>query len=132
MKYLLDTDIIIYYLKDLHGISERINNYDLDDLAISIITYSELLYGAFNSVRSKTNIKIIEKLFSKIRVLSFCDKSAYIYAEQKAILKKSGKILADLDLMIASIAMHHDCTLITNNTKHFNRIKKLKLDNWCE
>lgn len=132
MKYLLDTDTIIYFMKNLHGVPERIANCSAEDISISLITFSELLFGAFNSTHAQKNLAKVKSFGNDIRILPFCEKSAYIYAEQKALLKKAGKPIEDLDLMIASTAIHHNCTLITNNTKHFVRIKNLQLDNWCQ
>ena len=132
MKYLLDTDIVIYFMKNLHGLAERIAIVEPSNLYISIITYSELLFGAYNSTHIEKNVAKVKLFTHDIQVLPFCEQSAEIYAEEKALLKKKGSILADLDLMIAGIALRHNYTLVTNNTKHFQRIKNLKLVNWCK
>jgi len=131
VKYILDTDTLIYFLKGQKNIVERIATISADDIAITIVNHTELLFGAFNSARKKQNLEKISAFLKKIQVFPFCEKSSFIFAEQKALLKTQGNIIADLDLMIASIVLSNESILITNNTKHFARIKKLKIENWC-
>ena len=131
MKYILDTDILIYFLKGQVNVVEKITGISGDQIGTTIINQSELLFGAFNSIKKKENLKKIEPFLQELTIISFCTHSAYLFAQQKALLKKQGKIIADLDLMIASIVLHHGCTLITNNTRHFERIKTLKIENWA-
>ena len=132
MKYLLDTDTLIYFLKGDENVVRMMGNHALDRLTTSIINHSELLFGAFNSSRKQHNLNIVNQLLDKINILPFCKEASSIFAEQKAILRKKGQILADLDLLIASIAIKNKCVLVTNNDKHFSRIKPLKLENWHE
>ena len=61
------------------------------------------------------------------KILQFDKKSSEIFAKLKSKLKKEGKIIADMDLMIASITISNNATLFTNNLKHFERIKNLKI-----
>lgn len=131
MKYILDTDTLIYFLKGQTSVVEHISNIPLEEITTTIINHSELLFGAFNSVKKKQNLERIESFLEKINILQFCKKSSRIFAEQKAILKEQGNIIADMDLMIASIALKNQAILVTNNIKHFIRIKKIKLENWC-
>jgi len=71
---------------------------------------------------------VIEPFLDNFKILEFTKNSSLIFAKEKAILKKSGNIIADMDLMIASIAIENDCILITNNIKYFQRIENLKLE----
>ena len=71
---------------------------------------------------------MIEPFLDNFKILEFTKNSSLIFAKEKAILKKSGNIIADMDLMIASIAIENDCILITNNIKYFQRIENLKLE----
>jgi tRNA(fMet)-specific endonuclease VapC len=90
-----------------------------------LFSHSELLFGAFNSIKKKQNLEKIEEFLDEICILNFCRESSRIFAEQKSQLKKQGTIIADMDLMIASITLQNQGILITNNTKHFLR-KKIK------
>lgn len=130
MKYVLDTDILIYFLKGHEKVIEHISHVSLDKIAMTIVNHTELLFGAFNSVHQKKNLDKIQAFLKQLNILPFCEDASHIFAHQKALLKKQGNIIADLDLMIASIALTHQCTLVTNNTKHFVRIKGLKMENW--
>jgi len=128
-KYLIDSDMLIYFLKGKKEIIEKISQIPIDNLYISRINYTELTYGAYNSTRIEQNLKIIEPFLDNFKILEFTKDSSLIFAKEKARLKKSGNIIADMDLMIASIAIENDCILISNNIKHFKRIKNLKLEN---
>jgi len=132
MKYMLDTDTLIYFLKGKESVVKKLGSLSLDDIATTIINHAELLFGAYNSLKIKSNINKIEAFLGNIPVVPFCQQSSHIFAEQKAMLKKQGTIVADLDLMIASIAIRNGSILVTNNTKHFIRLKKLKIDNWYD
>ena len=127
-KYLIDSDILIYFLKGKKEVVERLTQIPSDDLYISRINYTELIYGAYNSSKINHNLKVIEPFLEKFKVLEFTKVSSLIFAKEKARLKKNGNIIADMDLMIASIAIENSCTLISNNLKHFERIRTLKLE----
>lgn len=130
MKYILDTDILIYLLKGNEKVITHIAQMPSDALHTTIINHAELLFGAFNSIKKKQNLAMMQKLLSKLKILPFCENASYVFAEQKALLKNDGNIIADMDLMIGSISLHHQMVLVTNNSKHFNRIMGLKLENW--
>ncbi len=95
-----------------------------------IINKTELLYGACNSSKKEQNLKKISYFLSEMTIHEFSHDASVIFAEQKVKLKKQGRILADMDLMIASITLANNAVLVTNNAKHFERIKPLQLDNW--
>jgi len=127
-KYLIDSDILIYFLKGKQEVVQRLSQIPIDDLYISRINYTELIYGAYNSSKINQNLKVIEPFLDSFKVLEFTQISSLIFAKEKARLKKNGNIIADMDLMIASIAIENDCTLISNNIKHFDRVQNLELE----
>ncbi len=127
-KYLIDSDILIYFLKGKQEVVERLSQIPIDDLYISRINYTELIYGAYNSSKINQNLKVIEPFLESFTVLEFTKTSSLIFAKEKARLKKNGNIIADMDLMIASVAIENDCTLISNNIKHFDRVQNLELE----
>jgi tRNA(fMet)-specific endonuclease VapC len=130
MSYVLDTDTLIYFLKGQEWVVEHINRTSPDKMSITIINHTELLFGVFNSLHQKQNLEKIQNFLKQFEILPFCEEASHIFAKQKAILKKKGKIIADLDLMIASIVLKNKSILITNNTKHFERISELNMENW--
>ena len=127
-KYLIDSDILIYFLKGKQETVEKLSQIPMDSLYISRINYTELIYGAYNSARIEENLKIIEPFLENFKILEFDKSSSLVFAKEKARLKKSGNIIADMDLMIASIAIINGCTLITNNLKHFQRVQNLAIE----
>jgi len=127
-KYLIDSDILIYFLKGKQEVIEKLSQIPIDDLYISRINYTELIYGAYNSSKINQNLKVIEPFLNNFKVLEFTQVSSLIFAKEKARLKKNGNIIADMDLMIASIAIENNCTLISNNIKHFDRVQNLELE----
>ncbi len=130
MKYILDTDTLIYFLKGNENIVECVTKYLPENIATTIINHSELFFGAFSSAKKHANIGKIGDFLHNMTILPYCEASSLIFSEQKSLLRKQGKTLADLDLMIASIAIKHGGILVTNNVRHFDRIKKLKIENW--
>lgn len=130
MKYVLDSDMLIYFLKGYNSVVEKISVMSRSDLATTIINQTELFYGAFNSAKKEQNLKKIQDFLKEISVLEFSHEASLLFAKHKAQLKKHGILLADMDLMIASIVLAYDGILVTNNVKHFSRIKELKFENW--
>ncbi len=132
MNWLLDTDICIYWLKGNQKIEKRIMQVGLDNLQLSFITISELYYGAFKSQRTQDNILLVEMLEEKLAVIESDPSICSTFGKLKAQLEKQGAILDDADLFIAACAQATDSVLVTNNEKHFGRIKDLKMENWSK
>jgi predicted nucleic acid-binding protein len=126
-KYILDSDILIYFLKGEKEVIEKVLSLQNDELYITIINYTELLYGIYNSNKISQNREKILPFLDNFKILQFDKKASEIFAKLKTKLKKQGKIIADMDLMIASIAISNKATLYTNNLKHFNRVDGLKI-----
>ena len=130
-KFLLDSDILIYFLKGKAQTVSQFAKYAANDLAISRINYTEVLYGAYNSAKTDKNLKVVVPFLENFEVFEFDRYAAEIFAKEKARLKRQGAMLADMDLMIASIAIANNLTLVSNNIKHFERVKGLRLENWA-
>jgi len=126
-KYILDSDILIYFLKGEKEVIEKVLSLQNDELYITIINYTELLYGIYNSNKISQNREKILPFLDNFKILQFDKNASEIFAKLKAKLNKQGKIIADTDLMIASIAISNKAILYTNNLKHFNRIDELKM-----
>ena len=126
MKYLLDTNVLVDYLRGKLRIQEFLFQ---SSSAISIITLAELYYGAYKSEDVKAAIKEVLETISdfSLGVVTLGEKDVKTYGELKASLEKGGERIEDLDLLIAGTALALDLTLVTRNIKHFQRIKGLKL-----
>lgn len=130
MKYLLDTDICIYWLKGRTTVKAKINRVDRKDLAICVITASELYFGAYNSNKIEQNLRTAETFIQSLTVLPLSNDTLKKFGQLKAELRKAGTPVADFDLLIASVALTGNLILVTNNTRHYERITGLNLDNW--
>lgn len=129
-KYLLDTNICIYFIKGLYNLDEKIKNVELSNCFISEITVAELKFGAEKSQKSVENHKVCSKFIDGINVLPIYN-SIDIYAIEKNRLQKAGMPIDDFDLLIGATAIKNKLTLVTNNTKHFKRLKNIKLEDWA-
>lgn len=129
--YLLDTDIVIYWLKNKYPeINKKIKKIDEERIFISSITIAELYFGAYNSAKQEENKQLIDELLEKINVIHFDESAAECFGEIKSLLKSQGKIICDSDLFIAAVAISNGLILVTNNKRHFERIDRLGITNW--
>ena len=129
-KYIIDSDILIYFLKGKKEVVEQLTQITPSSLYTTRINYTELIYGAYNSARIEENLVRVKPFLENFQILEFDKDASDIFAKTKAILKKKGEIIQDMDLMIASIALSHDYVLVSNNIKHFKRIDGLDLVGW--
>ena len=97
--FLLDSDILIYFLKGRGDVVAKVLAHPPEDLVTSRINFTELLYGTYNSAKVEKNLKVITSFLESFDILEFDARSAAIFAKEKARLKKNGTILADMDLI---------------------------------
>lgn len=130
-RVLIDTDILSYYLKGDKIVVENFKNYikEYDLIEISIITYYEIMSGLLYK-DAYNQIEIFESFVADNYVITLTEQSCKISGEIYSKLKREGKIVDDIDILIAGIAIENELTLITNNEKHFERIPGLKIENW--
>jgi tRNA(fMet)-specific endonuclease VapC len=128
---LLDTNICIYVMN--RRPPELLLRFEQAQahLAISTITLAELRFGAANSRQPAHNHAQIDQFCQYIDVLDFSAEAARHYGDIRATLKQQGQLIGDNDLLIAAHALALDATLVTNNTREFERVYGLKLENWC-
>jgi tRNA(fMet)-specific endonuclease VapC len=129
-KFILDTDICIYWLKGNKYIEKNIVMHGPENVFITVVTECELYYGACKSARIENNLATVNALKGKIQTIHTDDRTALAYGEIKSYLEAKGQTLDDADLLIASITLSNNSTLVTNNTSHFKRIKSLDIINW--
>ena len=135
MRYMLDTNILIYLIKNKPAaVAERVNALDSQaELCMSFFTFAELLMGAERSTRKPDVLRRLDALARVVAVrygphASICSH----YAAQFTRLRAAGTPIGANDLWIASHALADDCTLVTNNLREFQRVDGLKLENWAE
>jgi tRNA(fMet)-specific endonuclease VapC len=132
MSYLIDTDIIVYSLKE----NKEINLHFKEKLhipkSISVVTYGELIYGAKKSKHVEKNLAVAYRISELFPIINIDRSIMDIFGEIKSKLEKTGSRIEDMDLFIAATALSYNLTLVTNNTKHFENIDDLRLENWKE
>ena len=133
MHYLLDTNICIYLIKKRPSeVLERFRQHSPQDVAICTITLFELQYGIEKSQYRQRAEDALTKFLLPLDLIDL-DRSAAIEAASiRAQLERKGMPIGPYDLLIAGLARSRDMTLVTNNTREFERIVGLHLENWVE
>ncbi|MCX6105999.1 MAG: type II toxin-antitoxin system VapC family toxin [Proteobacteria bacterium] len=131
MRRLLDTNICIAYLhrNDL-GVVQKFKETKPGDLVLCSVVKAELIYGARRSQRVRENMHRLSAFFAVFESLPFDDKAAEFYGVNRALLSQGGTPIGSNDLLIASIALAHDVTVITRNMGEFMRVPGLKIESW--
>ena len=134
-KYMLDTNILIYLLKNKpRSVAKRVNALNEDaQLCMSFLTYAELLKGAERGARKDKVLRDLDKLTRQIRVIYHVNHAlCEYYAIHFTQLKKAGTPIGANDLWIACHAMAENAVLITHNVNEFSRLKGLQVDDWVD
>lgn len=134
MRYMLDTNMII---KAMKGMPETVlikykNN--LNNMCISSISYSELVYGISKSNKKHQlqNMVSLSNILTPMTILSYDDGCSMCYGELRYDLEKRGCLIGSLDMLIAAHAKTLGLTLVTNNTKEFERVNGLLIEDWSD
>jgi tRNA(fMet)-specific endonuclease VapC len=131
LRYLLDTNICIYIARDRPvEVVARFEKLQPGDVAMSIVTYGELCYGARKSRYRSENLNVLNELISIIPVIPLNAGVGDHYGEVRALLERSGRLIGNNDLWIASHALSLRVPLVTNNEKEFHRVPGLIVQNW--
>ena len=131
MRYMLDTNICIYVIKNKpKEVIERLKEHEPSEICISSVTYAELIYGVEKSKAVNKNRIALTLLLADIEILSFDANAAESYGEIRAELERKGTPIGPLDMMIAGHTKSLGYTVVTNNIKEFERIVGLRFENW--
>lgn len=129
MSYCLDTNIVIDFLRNKPLVVESIGKIEGEDLFITFITLCELYKWVYLSNNAENELIVINNFLNSVILIEFNQESCRLFGEEYHRLRKLGKMTQEPDLMIASIAMAHDLTIITRNKKDFENIG-VKLEVW--
>ena len=132
LRYLLDTNIVIYVLKRRPIEVLSLFNDNASRMAISAITLSELFHGAEKSTRVSDNLVAIEDFCSRLEVLPYGAKAAQHYGAIRAGLEKTGQPIGVNNLHIAAHARSEGLLVVTNNVGEFARVPALQVENWVQ
>jgi tRNA(fMet)-specific endonuclease VapC len=130
LKYLLDTNIVIYVIKRRPVEVLGVFNENAGRMAISAITLSELFHGAEKSAKVAQNLAVVEEFASLLEVLPYTAKASQHYGAVRAALDKAGLPIEVNTLHIAAHARSEGLTLVTNNLSEFERVPGLLTENW--
>lgn len=130
LKYMLDTNIVIYVIKRRPPEVLATFNQHAGQLCISSITLAELIHGVEKSAKPDHNLRQVEDFISRLTVLKYGNKASAHYGNIRAVLERNGTPIGVNDLHIAGHARSEGVTLVTNNMKEFERVEGLRLENW--
>ena len=131
LRYLLDTNIVIYVIKRRPLSALQLFNEQAGHMAISAITLAELLHGAEKSNAPVRSLAVVEDFCSRLEVLPYGAKAAQHYGSIRSALEKRGQPMGVNDLHIAAHARSEGLTLVSNNLRESERVEALQLASWA-
>lgn len=130
-RFLLDTNILIYTLKNRpQQVRARFEQHE-GSIAVSTVSLGELVFGAERSEKPQENLRVIESLIARLDVLPFDETAAFHFGQIRAELFNQGQPIGPFDTMIAAHARSSGLVLVSNNTREFSRVSCLRLENWA-
>ncbi len=130
--YLLDTNIVSYWMRGDFIVIERIKAHSPSDLALSSITLAEIWYGIEKSpIKKKERRAKIDKISNLLNIYHFDELAARSYGDIRTRLENNGVPISERDIQIAAIAMANKLVLVTHNVKEFQRIDQLRVEDWA-
>ena len=130
LKYLLDTNIVIYTMKNRPKEVKDAFRRHYGQICISSVTYMELVFGAERSANPERNLRVLEGFAARLDTLSYGIDAATHTGQIRAELAAAGTPIGPYDQMIAGHARSLGLIVVTNNTREFERVKGLRVDNW--
>lgn len=131
MKYMLDTNICIYLIRQNPAkVIRHFRSHAIGDIGISSITLAELRYGVSKSRHVEKNQQALDEFVLSLEIADFDERAAQEYGAIRAALERAGKPIGSMDMLIGAHAHALGATLVTNNTKEFKQIKNLKVADW--
>jgi len=130
LKYMLDTNIVIYTIKNRPlQVRETFKTHE-GQMCMSSVSLGELIFGAERSSQTERNLADINGLIARMEVASFDGHASEHFGQLRAELYQSGQPIGPYDMMIAGHARSMGLILVTNNTKEFERVPGLRVENW--
>lgn len=131
LKYMLDSNIVIYTLKDRPERVRKAFERQAGAMCLSTVTLGELIYGAEKSTQIERNLSVIEGLAARLEVSPFDSRAAMHFGQIRAELSRSGATIGPCDMMIAGHARAMGLILVSNNLQEFERVPGLRVQNWA-
>ncbi|MEJ5020920.1 tRNA(fMet)-specific endonuclease VapC [Ochrobactrum vermis] len=132
LRYMLDTNICIFTIKNRpQQVREAFNRFH-DQLCISSVSLMELIYGAEKSVHPEKNLAVVEGFAARLEVLSYDEAAANHTGQLRAELARSGTPIGPYDQLIAGHARSRGLIIVTNNRREFDRVPGLRVEDWTD
>lgn len=132
MKYLVDTDICIYLIKQqAPSVLDKLRACQAGEVGISAVSVAELRYGASKSQRGQANHEALDQFLAPFEIAAFDDAAALSHGAIRAQLERAGQPIGPLDMLIAAQAISLQVTLVTNNLREFERVAGLTVERWA-
>ena len=131
MKYMLDTNICIYLIKQKpEKVLRHFKDHSIGDIGISTLTLAELRFGVEKNQQVQNNREALEEFILPLEIAGFDERAAMTYGVVRAAVEKAGTPVGSMDMLIGAHALSLDLTLVTNNVREFKQIKNLKVVDW--
>ena len=130
-NFLLDSDICVALIRNHQNVKRNLALVGSERCSVSEITVAELRFGAERSRRREDEHYIVDLVCKEFTVLPISD-AIRTFAIEKARLCSIGRKIPDFDMLIGATALYHKLVLVTNNTKHFERMENILLENWMQ
>jgi tRNA(fMet)-specific endonuclease VapC len=128
VSFLIDTDWVIDHLNSLSPATQRLLELEPQGLAVSIITVAELWEGVIFSRDRRRSKAMLRDFVENVRVIAIGEEICQQFGRIRGTLRKEGKLIGDLDLLIAASSLRHNLTLLANNRRHFENIEGLRIE----
>jgi tRNA(fMet)-specific endonuclease VapC len=127
MRYILDTDWIINLLAGKKDAEERIQQFDPEEIVVSLVAVAEIYESAYNFANPEAHIQTFRSFLSNFQLLNLNLPIIEKFAEVRAHLRRRGQMISDFDILLGATALHYDLIVLTYNKKHFQRIPDIKI-----
>lgn len=128
---MLDTNVCVMYLNGRSSARrDRLISTPIEDMAVCSVVKAELFYGAMRSNNPTRTLERQQDFLERFVSLSFGDEAALLFGQIRASLASAGTPIGAYDLQIAAIALANNLTLVSHNTREFERVQRLQLKDW--
>lgn len=133
MLYMLDTNSCIYLMKQRSAaVLNRMRRFRTSEIGLSVMTVAELQYGVAKSASKERNQAALEAFLLPLDIAEFTVDTALVYGQVRAELARRGLPIGPIDTLIAAHALSLDVPLVTNNTREFERVSGLRVEDWTQ
>ena len=128
VQYIVDTDWAIHYLNGKAEIVKRLNELKRQGLGLSVVSLAELYEGVYYSTDPEGNERELRDFIRGVNLIGLDEETCKFFGKERGRLRASRKMIGDFDLLIASTALQHNLTLLTNNRRHFQVVDRLSIE----